>query len=812
MLKRSSSSYLPVGLRPSLVLGLFFGFLVLHEPRAVKLLGNFSSHAYDPEKTIKFIVIEDNSMRHTLRLLAALISLVLLVGPLQAQVPSTSSSSAPTTVTIPEDLTPEQVDDLVARMSDDQVRSILLERLDAVAEKNAAEAEDREDPITEINEIWAEMVASWTHVFVTIPNIFSAQAEAVSNFVGTFGSNGALLLLGLVASVLMVGFIAEKLFGLFTRKWHAKSDVAAENDLWGAVRYLFVRFCHEIAGLVVFYVVIRAVGRGLLTPEQIVYAAPFVFYLIWIPRLGAAASRFVLAPNKPEYRLVNIDDHWAKYLHRNLIGLLILIGFTLFLLHFNRLNGITGGETRIGFWLNAGIHIYIGLIAWTARDGLTQMMLGTDPDHTKFDEEVARYYPYFAIAVSAVIWLLVEFLAAQRDPVIRAILLSGAHFTTMFWLLIAPALDTLIRGLVRHLQPPMMGDGPVAERAYRSTKRSYIRIGRVIAGILVILMIAKAWNLNLQEIAGGGAEEGSRLIQFFIIAAIGYILNELVSLWINRRLAKEQTAAEQSPDEEAGEGGGSGGSRLATVLPLLRVTAQVAIAVIFALLALGALGLDITPLLAGAGILGLAIGFGAQKLVSDIVGGIFFLIDDAFRVGEYVDVGGTAGTVEKISIRSMQLRHHRGPVHTIPYGEIQKLTNFSRDWVIMKLKFTVPFDTDPNKVKKIFKKIGAEMMVDETHKDGFLQPFKSQGVFDFDDVGMIIRGKFMAKPGKQFTLRKEIFNRVKAAFNENGIDFARREVRVAIPGLDEAEALTEEQKAAVGAAAADAANKAQNPA
>ena len=133
-------------------------------------------------------------------------------------------------------------------------------------------------------------------------------------------------------------------------------------------------------------------------------------------------------------------------------------------------------------------------------------------------------------------------------------------------------------------------------------------------------------------------------------------------------------------------------------------------------------------------------------------------------------------------------------------------------FVIMKLKFTVPFDTDPNKVKKIFKKIGAEMMQDEVHKDGFLQPFKSQGVFDFDDVGMIIRGKFMAKPGKQFTLRKEIFNRVKAEFNANGIDFARREVRVAIPGLDEAENITEEQKAAAGAAATDAVNKGQNPA
>jgi len=189
--------------------------------------------------------------------------------------------------------------------------------------------------------------------------------------------------------------------------------------------------------------------------------------------------------------------------------------------------------------------------------------------------------------------------------------------------------------------------------------------------------------------------------------------------------------------------------------------------------------------------------------VADIVSGIFFLIDDAFRTGEYVAIEGTLGTVEKISIRSMQLRHHRGPVHTIPYGEIPKITNYSRDWVIMKLKFTVPFNTDPNKVKKIFKKIGNEMINDEAWKDDFLQPFKSQGVFDFDDVGMIMRGKFMAKPGKQFMARKEIYNRVKAEFEAAGIDFARREVRVAIPGLEKAQDVTDEQKAIIAGVAGE---------
>ena len=110
-----------------------------------------------------------------------------------------------------------------------------------------------------------------------------------------------------------------------------------------------------------------------------------------------------------------------------------------------------------------------------------------------------------------------------------------------------------------------------------------------------------------------------------------------------------------------------------------------------------------------------AIGFGAQTLVKDIISGVFFLADDAFRVGEYIDVGDVMGTVEHISIRSLRLRHHRGPVHTIPFGEIQHLTNFSRDWAIMKIEFRLPFDADLEKVRKIIKKVGQTLMADPVH-------------------------------------------------------------------------------------------------
>jgi len=730
-----------------------------------------------------------------LPILMACLAVLVLAMPAGAQ--ETASTAA-----LPEPLTREAVREMVARMSDDQVRDLLLTRLDAVATQEAAPAPV--GIVSQTVELTTRVGSDLWGAVQGIPQIATLEAVAISNFASEYGRTGLLRLFGVILAALAAGVVVELIVSAATRRWQGREPSPDHHTLWASLHYLFRRLLRDLAGLIGFALAVRVTAGLLLDPQEITFAAPFLIYLIWIPRVGAAISRFVLAPHEPALRLVNIDDRGARYLYRNLIGLFLLSGAVIFILTFNNTNGVGLGDSRIGFWLNTAVHAYIALIAWRARDGLTQMMRGSDPDRTLTDERVAWAYPYFAIAVSALMWLAVEIAGVTGRS---ALLAHAPHYVTMFWLLMAPVLDTVIRALAQHLQLPMIGDGAVAERAYKATRRSLIRIGRVLVAGIVLIVIANAWGIDLFALFGGDDGAGANLFQFLITLAIGYILFEVVSLWINRRLARERTARQPSQDEAAGEGGGTGGSRLATVLPLLRMTSQAAIVVIFILLALGNIGIDITPLLAGAGILGLAIGFGAQKLVSDVVSGIFFLIDDAFRIGEYVEISGTAGTVEKISIRSMQLRHHRGPVHTIPYGEISKLTNYSRDWVIMKLKFTVPFDTDPNKVKKIFKKIGAEMMEEPLYKEGFLEPFKSQGVFDFSEVGMVIRGKFMAKPGQQFTIRKEIYNRVKDEFGAAGIEFARPEVRIAMPEGHEEAGDAELQAAAKAAVRAQLAKK-----
>jgi small-conductance mechanosensitive channel len=193
------------------------------------------------------------------------------------------------------------------------------------------------------------------------------------------------------------------------------------------------------------------------------------------------------------------------------------------------------------------------------------------------------------------------------------------------------------------------------------------------------------------------------------------------------------------------------------------------------------MGVDIGPLLAGAGVVGLAIGFGAQKIVADIFSGVFYLIDDAFRVGEYLLAGGISGTVEKISLRNVMLRHHRGMLQIIPYSELGTITNYMRGGIIEKFSLDFPYDADIDKILKIIKKVGQEMLEDPELGKDFIRPIKSQGVREITNSVMTIRVKSTAQPGAQFVIRREAFARITAAMKARGIQYAHRKVIVDMP-------------------------------
>ena len=362
---------------------------------------------------------------------------------------------------------------------------------------------------------------------------------------------------------------------------------------------------------------------------------------------------------------------------------------------------------------------------------------------------------------------------------------------------------------------PLSGDGDeesgpsgqaqlVMERAEHRSRihglRDFEDLARRVATIVAIGtgIYALAWIWDMQSLFDDG-KPLDRVEDIVDILLVGYIAYQAIRIWIDTKIEEE---IGDLPEQELGdEGGGAhSASRLATLLPLFRNTTLFVIGATVLLLILLEAGINVAPIFAGAGVLGLAIGFGAQALIRDVLSGAFFLFDDAFRRGEYIDVGSVKGTVERISVRSFQLRHHLGALHTIPFGEIQHLTNYSRDWVMMKLPLRVTYDTDVEKVRKLVKKLGQELLDHPTEGEKFMQPLKSQGVYRMEDSAMIIRVKFMTRPGDQWTTRKLVYTRIRELFAEHGIKFAHREVTVRL-GDKALEDMTEEEQEAVAGAA-----------
>lgn len=266
---------------------------------------------------------------------------------------------------------------------------------------------------------------------------------------------------------------------------------------------------------------------------------------------------------------------------------------------------------------------------------------------------------------------------------------------------------------------------------------------------------------------------GLRLLGVAALVLLTNVVWIAVKTSVDHRLGHIRRSG--SPDEPGA------GARLLTLLPLLRVTAAVLLGAMLVMSSLWALGIEITPLLAGAGVVGLALGFGAQALVRDVIAGIFFLAEDAFRIGEYIESGTTIkGTVERITLRTVALRHHNGPLHFVPYGALGTVRNTSRDWVIEKFNLPLSIDVDSEKIRKLIKKVGDDMMADPDVGPQMLEPLKGK-LFRIDPGVKIFRCKFRTAPGKQFDVRAQAFKRIEGALKATGVRFADGTQTVLLP-------------------------------
>jgi small-conductance mechanosensitive channel len=707
-------------------------------------------------------------------------------------------------VRLPEQLDNDQIDSFIATLSDEQVRRLLIEELKQKAALEASAKED-EEKSTGLSGFIQDMRRIVAHVRDRLSFLMSGATGVDDHLPEAFGQimemeyrpnplRAMAVLFLLFAGALMIDWLfrrftapaRRRLEGSQPPNWRVKLGRLALRSLLD-----FASICVlALATLILFFIFLDD-GRQMRFIIVITYLDALL--IVWGVRL---VSNLVLSPAAGSLRLLPLKDENARYIHNWLVALAAVGSFgwlTCGLLGMQRLS-----EAEHLFLVGmVGLLVALMLVVMILqkRKPVAEVLLRSESQDSSLRSHAARVWHRFAIIyVLAVwmVWVISLLLVGPRDVWSAVVtLLSIPLFFLVDWAIrrlldfaagqspaqMSSNASEAIGRLETVFQDDDFDEEMVLEPPAEPSKVSqYIplikRSFRVLLVALLFFFILRVWGFDLM-----GARVFTRsALAVLLTVLFAFVGWQLIKAHIDQKLRKELPEDDEEMDE-----GGKGGTRAGTLLVLLRKFVLAVLVVLAALIVLSELGVNIGPLIAGAGIAGIAIGFGAQTLVRDILSGVFFLMDDAFRVGDYIQAGSVRGTVEHISLRSLQLRHHRGMLQTIPFGDMQSVTNYSRDYIIMKLEFRVRYDTDVEKVRKIIKRINAEIQQDEELSHGLLSKIKSQGVREMDDSAMIMRVKFKAIPGEQFVLRREVYRRLQEAFQMGGIEFAHRNVTVYFP-------------------------------
>ncbi|NEJ91406.1 mechanosensitive ion channel [Rhizobium leguminosarum] len=603
----------------------------------------------------------------------------------------------------------------------------------------------------------------------TLPDEFAAAWSILVADAEKVGLAGLVGLFGLFAAA---AFGAERLYrratsGFMTRV--AQLDVATRR---GQVMVLASRLAHDVGRVAV----IAAAGIGVFVAlhywpeviEKIVLACLLAFIIVLLAR---AVLRFLLSPpgkDANDLRIVPMDGKSARFWTQRL-GLVVIILAVSYAttLSLSLLGFSVEAREIVAYSLGLGL-LGVGIDTVRRAPGPAIADAATDGEvFARAKTSVGLISAYFVL-----LWCLWAFGAVQ-----------------LFWLAaIAIGLVWAIaiaERIVVHLlqQPASFGIGAATPSAGVTLLSRGIRFILIISGLL---LLAWAWNIDLIALSAADTPPvrvAHGIISAVIILLVADLVWRVLRTLIDNQIAKVRDTAVVQTEETQRR------SRLNTLLPILRNFLWATLAIVAILMALSAMGVQIGPLIAGAGIAGVAIGFGAQTLVKDILSGVFFLLDDAFRVGEYIESGNYKGTVESFSLRSVKLRHSRGPIFTVPFGVLGAVQNMSRDWVIEKLSLTITYDSDLEKARKLIKKIGLELAEDPELKAITIEPLKMQGVEEFGEYGVKLRLKLKTKPGQQAAVRRRALVMIKTAFDENGICFASKAVQVSSAAGSQPEAV-----------------------
>ncbi|MBA1145437.1 mechanosensitive ion channel [Ectothiorhodospiraceae bacterium WFHF3C12] len=326
--------------------------------------------------------------------------------------------------------------------------------------------------------------------------------------------------------------------------------------------------------------------------------------------------------------------------------------------------------------------------------------------------------------------------------------------------LLAQGVDTLLKRVFA-LSQELKRIHPLLEARANRYLPVLRKVLRGAIALIAVLALLQVWGLGGMQWLGSdaGRDFGSRLLSIALTVAVALAVWEVVTAIVEEALNRS------SPDLDA-----AAMQRRQTLLPLAKNALRLTLIVLVVLVVFSELGINIAPLLAGAGVIGLAIGFGAQTLVQDLITGVFILLEDSVAVGDFVEVAGYAGTVESLSIRSIRLRDIEGNVHTVPFSQVATVHNMTDKFAYALVDVGVAYRENVDEVSALLKEVGEALQADETWGKDILEGIEIWGLNALSDSSVDIRVRFKVVAGRQWAVRREYLRRVKAAFDERDIE------------------------------------------
>ena len=332
----------------------------------------------------------------------------------------------------------------------------------------------------------------------------------------------------------------------------------------------------------------------------------------------------------------------------------------------------------------------------------------------------------------------------------------------------------VINGLVRrHAMKPRNSHKRHALYSERLHNFFYTLM-HLLVWLVFIELGLRVWGLSLIRFAeGDGHDISMKLINLAATLMFAWLVWIVSDTAVHHALTRSRK--------------GLANARAQTMMPLIRNVLFVAILIIALIVALANMGMNVTPLLAGAGVIGLAIGFGAQSLVADLITGLFIIIEDSLAIDDYVDVGGHMGTVEGLTIRTVRLRDIDGIVHTIPFSEIKSIQNYSREFGYAIFRIAIPSSMNIDDALKMIRDVGQKMRTDPLQRRNIWSPLEIQGVESFESGNAILRARFKTAPIKQWEVSRAFNLSLKRHLDEAGMDLATPRLSVQVMTAGSAE-------------------------